>query len=79
MNIEALMQAAEHLQTIWIEREQDQRKKAHASGEIGTLESEATKECRRDLQYEFRLIRRLGSGPMTKAEMEEYLKQESKS
>jgi hypothetical protein len=67
---------AKHLEAIWIERERKQRRQidpADPTATIGTAASEATKECRLDLQHEFRLVSirdRLGPGPMTDAEAE---------
>jgi hypothetical protein len=67
--------SARHLESVWIEREQRLRSKSKLPGGLSS-EAEAVKECRLDLQYEFRLVRRLGPGPMTEAEAEEYGREE---
>lgn len=61
---------AKHLEAIWIERETERYRHYGAA-------AEATKNCRLNLQWEFELVRRLGSGPMTDAEAAEYLAQET--
>lgn len=74
----AAKKTAEGLARVWIERERNQRTVLNSKEKLtrGNQQSEATKACRRELQYAFRLVRRLGSGPITCAESEEYLKQE---
>lgn len=75
---------AKHLESIWIERETKQRQIAQDASEQNEAAryrhygaaAEATKNCRLDLQWEFELVRRLGSGPMTDAEAWEYRAQE---
>lgn len=66
--------SAKHLEEIWIERERDIRAKNCG---LPSMESEAVKQCRLDLQYEFSLIRRLGTGPMTNTEMKQFLAEET--
>ena len=54
-----MSEQAKHLEAIWIERERKQRRQidpADPTATIGTAASEATKECRLDLQHEFRLV-----------------------
>lgn len=72
-----------HLEQVWIEREQKQRQVsqyAMENNEPGhAAMADATKQCRIDLQYEFSLVRRIGPGPMTDAEAEEFLAQEMNS
>jgi hypothetical protein len=76
---------AKHLEAIWIERERKQRRQIDPTDQtatIGTAASEATKQCRLDLQHAFRLVSirdRLGPGPMTDAEAAEYARQECES
>lgn len=81
--LEAATKSAKHLEAIWIEREGDERMKAPMSQQTNepiasTLISEAIKQCRLELQWEFALVKQLGAGPMTKAEAEEYLANELK-
>lgn len=76
-----------HLEQVWIERERKQRQisqDAMEQNEPGRYRhyaamADATKQCRLDLQYEFELTRRVGTGPMTDAESDEFLAQEIKA
>lgn len=78
---------AERLAAIWNERERIYRGAAAEYRDIGNavemriweLRAEAVKRCRLDLQWQFALVRRVGPGPMTEAESEEYLAQEMKA
>lgn len=79
------MNDPKHLQQVWIEREIKERQVAADAQEENepsryrhyAAMAEATKQCRLDLAYEFGLTKRLGAGPMTNAETEEYLNQET--
>lgn len=79
-------QKAKHLEAIWIERETKQRQVAQDAAEQNepsryghyAAMAGSTKQFRLDLQYEFRLTQRLGAGPMTRAEAEEYIDNELK-
>lgn len=75
---------ARHLEAVWAEREQELRATALHAKETNQpvryrdseAAAEAVKQCRLDLQFEFRLSQRLGYGPMTDAEAAEAVKQD---